>query len=240
MSFVGHGTAMMTSANVRLLVDPLFENWLGLLHRARAACVHSADLADVGVVLISSAHADRLSLRSLARVARTATVVVPGGCGSRLAGLDFARVVELRVGNSLTLDGVEVSAVPAHPWKRHPGTCGYVVRCQDHVVYFAGETGYFPGFSTIGARHAPQTAVLPIAGYEPTSFRRRRLSPLGAIYAFEDLRARQLIPVGHGSFALGYEPLDEPERWLRELVRQRNLESAVTILGHGQTTMLKR
>jgi L-ascorbate metabolism protein UlaG (beta-lactamase superfamily) len=240
LTFVGHSTMMMTGSDVRLLVDPLFENWLGLLHRARAATLHAADLADVGLVLISNANADRLSRRSLARLPATATVVVPGGCGARLAGMDFARVVELSVGNALTLDGVEVSAVPAHPWKRHPGTCGYVVRCQRRVVYFAGETGYFGGFSTIGARHAPEVAILPIGGYQPASFRRRRLSPLDAIYAFEDLRAKQFIPVAFGSFALGYEPLDEPATWLGELIRQRHLESAVTILGHGQTSMLRR
>lgn len=229
---------MLTTAEVRLLVDPLFENWLGLLHRARAATIATADIADVGVVLVSNSRADRLSRRSLARIPRTATVVVPSGCGSRVADLSFARVIELGVGNSMALEGVEIHAVPTHPWERRPGACGYVVRAQGQAIYFAGETGYFPGFSAIGARHAPRVAVLPIGGYQPASFRRRRLSPLDAIYAFEDLRAQRFIPVAFGSFTLGYEPLAEPEAWLRELVLGRHLQSAVTILGHGETSLV--
>lgn len=236
LSFVGHATMMLTTARVRLLVDPMFENWLGLLRRARAAAIAAADLADVGLVLLSNSHADRLSRRSLARIPRAATVLAPSGCGARVADLGFARVIELQVGNAMTLDGAEIHAVPTHPGERRPGACGYVVRAQGRAVYFAGETGYFPGFAEIGARHAPQVAVLPIAGYQPAPFRRRRLSPLDAVYAFEDVGAERLIPVAFGSFTLGYEPLAEPEAWLRELVLARRLQSAVTILGHGETT----
>ena len=35
------------------------------------------------------------------------------------------------------------------------------------------------------------------------------MSPLDALYAFEDLRARLLVPIHHGAFALSYERLDE-------------------------------
>ena len=33
------------------------------------------------------------------------------------------------------------------------------------------------------------------------------MSPLDALYAFEDLRARLLVPIHHGAFALSYEQL---------------------------------
>jgi L-ascorbate metabolism protein UlaG (beta-lactamase superfamily) len=61
------------------------------------------------------------------------------------------------------------------------------------------------------------------------------MSPLDALYAFEDLRARMLIPIHHGAFALSYERLDEPARWLVELARQRGVRDHVLVMTAGQT-----
>ena len=73
--------------------------------------------------------------------------------------------------------------------------------------------------------------MLPIAGYEPAPFRDEHMSPLDAVYAFDDLGARVLIPIAHGSFPLSYEPLEAPLVWLRRLALERKQarnESGVT------------
>jgi hypothetical protein len=102
-------------------------------------------------------------------------------------------------------------------------------------VFLCGDGAWFSGFAEIGAQHAPDIALLPIGGYAPRSFRERHMSPLDALYAFEDLHARLMIPIHHGSFALSYERLDEPARWLRELVADRGLQDHVKILEPGET-----
>jgi hypothetical protein len=63
------------------------------------------------------------------------------------------------------------------------------------------------------------------------------MSPLDALYAFEDLQARILIPIHHGAFALSYERLAEPRRWLEELVRAQRLEPFVVLLEPGQSRL---
>ncbi len=77
--------------------------------------------------------------------------------------------------------------------------------------------------------------MLPIGGFLPGSFRSRHMSPLDALYAFEDLRARLLVPIHHGAFPLSYERLDEPVRWLLELATTRGVRDHVRVLGAGQT-----
>ena len=104
------------------------------------------------------------------------------------------------------------------------GAAGYVLRSQGTTLYFAGDTGYFSGFAEIGRRFNPDVALLPIGGYEPAGFRDEHMSPLDAIYAFEDLGARVLIPIAHGSFPLSYEPLEAPTAWLRQLARPAGLK----------------
>jgi L-ascorbate metabolism protein UlaG (beta-lactamase superfamily) len=257
VTFVGHATVMITTPRTRILTDPLLERALYGLRRAKAAGVDSGDVADVDLVLVSHAHRDHLSRKSLRRLPGAASVVVPPQCGSLLHGMPFVEVVELAPGQERTHGDVTVTAVPVrHSGARglgdyaRRGACGYVIRAGHACLYFAGDTGYFSGFAEIGRRFQPDVALLPIAGYEPTGFREEHLSPLDAVYAFEDLRARILIPISYGSFPLSYEPLDAPAAWLKQLARERGLASApngagsdrprVVLLDHGQTIHLHR
>ncbi len=65
------------------------------------------------------------------------------------------------------------------------------------------------------------------------------MSPLDALYAFEDLRARLLVPIHHGAFALSYERLDEPLRWLLQLATDRGIRDHVMAMKAGQTERFK-
>ena len=248
LTLVGHATVMMTTPRARIITDPVLEPTLWGLPRARAAAVDPGDLADVDLILISHAHRDHLSLASLARLPRRATLAVPTGCAPLVARLGFEKVVELAAGQDLELKDVRVTAVPArHSGARGPfdrrrrGANGYVVRTGGRNIYFAGDTGYFAGFREIERRFSPDVALLPISGYQPAPFRDEHLSPLDAICAFEDLGARILIPIAHGSFLLSYEPLDEPLAWIQELARTRTprLATALTVLAHGQTCLVR-
>jgi L-ascorbate metabolism protein UlaG (beta-lactamase superfamily) len=248
---------MLTTRSTRVLVDPLLGDWLGGLRRARGAVLADCDLADVELALVSSTDRDRLAIASLRRLPRTATLVVPRGCGPRIHrhGLGLARVVELAVGETFRYADLEITATPVSGPPAHGRwlqSSGHLIRGEGHTIYLAGPTGYFSGFrelatgqeaevpGTIAATSASRiarridVAVLPVAGYQPAARRREHLSPLDALYAFEDLRAARLVPVGFGSFDVGYEPIDEPEEWLRALVRERGWQGVVTILHNGQ------
>jgi L-ascorbate metabolism protein UlaG (beta-lactamase superfamily) len=247
VTFVGHATALLTTAKARILTDPVLTNLLVGLRRASAASLHPDDAAEVDLVLLSHAHRDHLHRPSLRRLPRAATVIVPVRCADLVEDLGFARVVVLEPGQSFAHADVEVTAVAARhdggrgvlvgAWR---GTAGYVVRAPGASVYFAGDTGYFSGFEEIGRRLRPDVALLPITGYLPLPLRDSHMSPLDALYAFEDLGAGVMIPVAHGSFPLGYEPFDEPLRWLGELCAARGLGGRVVALQHGETHVARR
>ena len=61
------------------------------------------------------------------------------------------------------------------------------------------------------------------------------MSPIDALYAFEDLRARLMVPIGYGTFALSYEKMHDPERWMAQLVKSRSLEPYVATLRPGES-----
>ena len=253
LTFVGHATVMITTARTRLYTDPLFERSFYGLRRAKEAGIHPADVDDVDLVVVSHAHRDHLSPTSLRRVLKDVPIVVPPRCGPLVARLGFLSIEELAPGASVTHGDVEITAVPVRHsgGGNHRGACGYVIRAQGSCFYFAGDTGYFSGFAEIGRRFHPDVAILPIGGYEPAAFRDEHLSPLDAMQAFDDLGARVLVPIAHGSFPLSYEPLDAPAAWLRQLARERRLPVGapasagddtrrVALLDHGETIHFRR
>jgi len=244
VTFGGHASVLARYPSLSIAFDPMLGRWVGGVRRAVEPGLAPSDFDDVGLVLISHRHADHLHVPTLKKLPRkTATIVVPAGGAAWVSSLGFARVIELAPGADLELRGIQVIAyATAHGDGELARGISYVVRQVPAAgeptapsLYFCGDSGYFSGFADIGERFAPDIAMLPIGGFYPTSFRSRHMSPLDAVYAFEDLRARLLVPIHHGAFALSYERLAEPARWLTELTTGRGLRDHVLVMAAGQS-----
>jgi L-ascorbate metabolism protein UlaG (beta-lactamase superfamily) len=75
--------------------------------------------------------------------------------------------------------------------------------------------------------------LLPIGAYHPESFRRVHMGPDEAIKAFLELGSRWLVPMHYGTFKLGFEAMDEPPRWLRQIAVQEKLTDKLRMLDEG-------
>ncbi len=235
ISFAGHATVLIRYAELQIVCDPMLGRWVGAARREVLPGLSPADLHEVELVLISSADRDHLHRATLSKLPRAASVVLPRRTAQRVSDLDFARVVELGVGQSVEHHGVDIITLPVRQGARDTGALSYLIRGDGPSVYFCGSSGYFSGFAEVGRRFQPDIAILPIGGYSPLSFRDRNMTPLDALHALEDLRARILIPIRFGAFALSYERLDDPTRWLADLVRAGDLEEFVVELAPGES-----
>ncbi len=234
LTWAGHASVVIRYARLVVAADPMLGGRLGLVKRAVSAGLTPAEMGDVGLILISNGDPDHLHVPTLAQMPRDATVVLPPRCAGRVSQLGFARTVELGAWQSLSHRGVEVTSVPVHhESERGRGSCAWFVRGDGPSVLFCGASGYGAHWLEAGRRFRPDVAVLPIGGYAPARLRDHFMSPLDALFAFEDLGARMLIPIRHGTFQLSYERLDEPLRWLANLVEERGLEGHVGTLAPG-------
>lgn len=237
ITFGGHATVLARYEKLAIAFDPMLGRWLGGVRRATEPGLAPGDFSETGLILISHRHADHLHLPTLQKLPRTATIVVPAGGASWVSPLGFARVVELQPGSDVEHSGVQVIAcATSHGDHELARGLSYLVRASSGPsIYLCGDSGYFSGFADIGDRFAPDVALLPIGGFMPASFRDRHMSPLDALFAFEDLRSRLLVPIHHGAFALSYEKLGEPARWLVELALARGVRDNVHVMAAGET-----
>lgn len=138
ITFVGHGTLMMTFGGKVIHIDP----YSGL---ADYATLPKADL-----ILITHEHSDHLDPKALG-VCRTtnSVVVLTKTCAEKMPG-----GVVMTNGETRTFLGVKVEAVPAYnivnkqkngqPWHPKGTGNGYVLTFGDRRIYVAGDTENTP------------------------------------------------------------------------------------------------
>jgi len=244
---VNQSTVLLQQQGSNILTDPIWSarasplSWVGP-RRRRKPGVSLEDLPPLDAVLISHNHYDHLDLPTLRRLASRgdSPFIVPAGVGRLLRSKNIGPAHELDWGESLALPGFTIHSVPAlHSSSRrifdHNMTlwCGYVIECQERLVYFAGDTAFGPHFSEIRQEFgSPHLALLPIGAYEPRWFMSRlHMSPDEALRAHEILAARTSVAIHHGTFQLGDDGIDTPRKQLMACAPQETF----LILHNGQS-----
>jgi L-ascorbate metabolism protein UlaG (beta-lactamase superfamily) len=209
ITYVGHSTVAITLDGVTLVTDPLLRRRIG--HLVRYAPPVVPVTADA--VLISHAHQDHLDPPSLAKLGRDTPLIVPVGVAGLLRRRRFRDIREVVPGDRVTIGSVEIEATAAdHPGNRPPTrinveSLGYIVR-GSRTVYFAGDTGLFPGMARIGDEPI-DVALIPIDGWGP-KVETGHLDPVGAAEAVRLLRPRIAIPIHWGTYAPFKRPARDP------------------------------
>jgi len=251
LTWIGHASILGVLGGWRFLIDPVFSDHAGTLYRRTGeAGLSQADLPPVDAVLITHNHYDHLDAAAIGRLPDRVPVVAPSGLGSWLERRGRQRVVELRWWQSVDIDGLCVTMVPARHWSRRgvfdtnrSWWGGYVIEAGGRQVYHAGDTASFGGFAEIGRRFPElDAAMLPVGSYEPGWFMEHyHLNPEQAGAAFLELGARRLVPIHWGTFQLTDEPLCEPADRIRSWWTREGPDDdrRLTLLAAGETVVLE-
>ena len=244
VTFLGHSTALIEMAGLRLLTDPILRERVWHLRRY-AQPFEQADHARVDAILISHGHADHLDPASLRRVGADVPVIVPRGLGGFMRRRRFREVTEIDVGERIELGPVVIRATPAaHEGRRlslgsHVPALGYLLEGGSRV-YFAGDTDLFAGMDEIGA--SLDLALVPVAGWGPR-VGAGHLDPERAVRAVALLRPRIAVPIHWGTLhAPRLRPRDPsaPPREFERLVRAQVPQVEPRVLAPGESTEIPR
>jgi len=249
ITYIGHATLLLRFGDVVILTDPNFDPKLGaFLPRVSAPGMEIAELPHIDAIVLTHAHADHLSFRSLRAVATDIPIYAPQAIVQwlRHAGLTSARAMV--PGTSVQIRSVSIRAGNA----KHKGARYVVDRWRGEAimylfddgassVLFTGDTAICPAVLTLTRQIAPRTldvALLPI-GYAPKwkeyFFRRGHLTAADALSLFVQLDARMLIPFHWGTFQHITSGAYDAIRVFRTLLKTHHRSSDVRVLEPGDS-----
>jgi L-ascorbate metabolism protein UlaG (beta-lactamase superfamily) len=265
ITWIGHSTFFMQYEGLNIITDPIWARRLGFEKRIGQPGIPLNEVPPVDLILISHSHYDHLHFPSVRKLYKAATkIVVPAGLKRKMLRKGFPNCYEMQWWEELTLGPVKLTFVPTQHWTRrtpfdtnssHWG--GYVLQPaepgkhpegkQDGQkrklppnLYFAGDSGFFPGFKEIGSRFKLHIALMPIGAYEPEWFMSsQHVNPEEAVQAFLDVGAELMIPMHFGTFRLADDTAREALDRM-ELARKAQGISPERIrtLGYGETLIV--
>lgn len=258
-TWVGHSTFLLQAGGLNLLTDPVFSRraspfqWAGPA-RFTPPGIMLGDLPEIDAVLLSHDHYDHLdeatAKRLRDRFGPGLRWVTPLGYRDLLAGWGVEAVTELDWGHTVFLGGEQgntrVTCLPAQHWTRRRARefndrlwASYALALPGGLrIYFAGDSGYFPGYAEIGRAHGPfDLSLVPIGAYEPRWFMKdQHCNPEESVRIFQDLQAKRALGVHWGTFQLTDEALDEPPRALKKALQAEQLsEQDFFVMAIGET-----
>ena len=200
LTFLGHGTLMLTFKDTVLHIDPY------------STVADYAALPRADLILLTHDHADHLDEKALALVRTPATdMILPPVCADRVQG-----GLILKNGETRTVRGITVTAVPAYNLVHHRDNGepfhprgvgnGYLLDFGDTRLYVAGDTENTP---EMAALKDVDIAFLPMnLPYTMT--------PEMVADAARSLRPRLLYPYHYGD--------TDPQRLVELLRDQKDIE----------------
>jgi L-ascorbate metabolism protein UlaG (beta-lactamase superfamily) len=150
--------------------------------------IREKDVADI--ILITHEHYDHCSPDDIRKIQGTDTVIIATpDCAGKLSG----NVKTVKPGDSLTVDGIVVEAVPSYNTNKQFHTkdrawVGYIFTVNSKRIYIAGDTDYIPEMKTFNV----DIALLPVSGtYVMTAEE--------AIQAALDINPKIAVPMHYNS-----------------------------------------
>ncbi|MGS2618159.1 MBL fold metallo-hydrolase [Micromonospora sp. LZ34] len=238
----GHASALIEIEGRRVLLDPVWSercspSALVGPRRLHEPPVRLDELPRVDAILISHDHYDHLDMATVQALltSQSAPFLVPLGVGAHLDrwGVPADRIVELDWSETHRVGGLEITATAAQHFSgrglRRDGTLwsSWVIAGARRRVFYTGDSGYFDGYTEIGAEHGPFDVTLMQIGAYDRAWPSIHMFPEEAVTAHLDLRGGLLIPVHWATFNLALHDWAEPVDRLWAEAKARDVRLAV-------------
>ena len=244
ITYIGHATCLIEIAGKRILTDPIWANRIFFIKRIQKPGLELEEVLPVDLVLLSHAHFDHFDSGTLKKISKNTPVICAKHMARLLKRRGFKHIHELDWLEQIELLGLKITALPAKHfggrwqfWDRWLGYCGYMISSLKETIFFAGDTAYFGVFKTLAEHFKIDVAILPIGAYQGpgrADFRNVHMDPNQAMQAFLELKAKFFVPMHYCTYKLSLEPMAEPETWLRDLAKEKDIEEKIKILKPGE------
>jgi L-ascorbate metabolism protein UlaG (beta-lactamase superfamily) len=254
VTFIGHATFLLRTSEWSLLTDPHFTERASPMSfagpkRVRRPAYTLQEIPKVDFVFVSHNHYDHMDIGSLREIQKRfqSEIIVPLKNEVVLNERGLNQVTTLDWWQTIQRGTLKITLTPAEHWSarglwdRNKALWGgAIIEWGKERIFFAGDTGYGPHFSTIRSRLGqPSLSLLPIGAYEPRWFmKNHHMNPDEAVMAHVDLAAKNSLGMHFGTFQLTNEGLDDPEKDLTKALRDRKVSAEIFRAARFGETMI--
>jgi len=243
---LGHSTLLIQMSGKYFLTDPVFSErvspvqWLGP-KRFHPVPMDIDSIEEIEAVIISHNHYDHLDESSIKQLKdKVNNFIVPLGIGDKLMAWGVAenKITQLDWWENIKLDDVELVSTPAQHFSGRGITdsdktlwSSWVIRNQQHSLYFSGDTGYFPGFKEIGEKYGPFDYAFMECGAYNELWRDIHMMPEDSLQAFKDVKGKVMVPIHNGTFDLSTHAWFDPMEKITQLAKDNNVTLLLPQIG---------
>lgn len=246
--WLGHSTFFIRLNGIQILIDPVFYD-VPVIKRYTPHAFSTDTFKDLDYLLISHDHQDHCqqkSIREIARGNKRLTI---------LTGFNMEKLLRPWSANHpiqtagwyqqyKTVDEIEIFLLPSRHWSKrglqddNTRLWGaFFFRTDNKTIYFSGDTGYGNHFKEVKELFSKiDVAIIGIGAYKPEWFMHpNHASPYDAVKGFNDMGAKQFIPMHHGTFDISDEPVGEPLRIVKTLEAEGKINGRLRALNLGES-----
>lgn len=241
----GHSSFLLNMDGQIILVDPVFSGSAApisfVVKRFQKPVLKLKELPEIDYILISHDHYDHLDMGAIEFFKNKKTkFITPLGVGSHLKGWGISkdRITEKDWWESAKFDGVEFIATPAQHFSGRNGIhnnetlwASWVLKSENHNIYFSGDSGYDSHFKEIGEKLGPFEIAFIENGQYNERWEAVHMLPAQSVQAFKDLNAKKYFPVHWGMFVLSLHTWFEPIETIARMAVDHNFELVAPKIG---------
>lgn len=242
----GHSSYLLQIEGKRILVDPVLSGAASPIPATTRSfpgtdVYATSDIPSVDYLFITHDHWDHLDYETLIALRNRVGKVVCGlGVGAHLEhwGYNPDIISELDWNDSTVLDpGFTLHARPARHFsgrgilRNKSLWVSFVLETPVMRVYLGGDSGFDDHFSSIGDEFGPFDLAILENGQYDKNWKYIHMTPEEVILASRALRAKSVLAVHSGKFALGNHAWDEPMVRVSKLAEKKNVKLITPMIG---------
>jgi len=245
ITFIKHAGLMIKDQDQYLLVDPVFGGISWFIKDFTPIISAMTRMPRPDHVLITHGHYDHLDTETLGSLDSHTHLITPLGYQDIFDELGMKHRDTLDWFDAFDDGKRKITLLPCNHWTMRNPLVGpnrslwgsfLIETASGPTIYIGGDSGYFRGFSEIGASFPIDLAIFNLGAYEPRWFMApSHMNPRETVQAFQELGAKRLLIVHWGTFRLGDEPVYLPPVQLREELDRADLLDRLVHLDHGET-----
>lgn len=244
--WMGHSSYYIQVDGVSFLIDPVLSSYGSPFRFFNKAFVGSdlfkpEDIPNIDYLVITHDHYDHLDYPTVKSIrSKVGKVILPLGVGAHFEkwGYSENQLLEEDWGTSLELeDNIKITFTPARHFsgrkfsRNNTLWTSYVLETSNKKMFLGGDSGFDTHFKMIGEKYGPFDYAILENGQYNEAWRYIHALPEDVIQASLDVRAKNIIPVHSGKFALALHPWNEPLQKITALGKENDLNVLTPKIG---------